>query len=359
MEKQYIKTFQGLRWFACLFVFISHAFSWFVFGGKFSVVIFFCLSGFLAQMKAKKNSEAHCLNECKKNFFHSAKKFLPLHWIMLVLTLLPSIIYKSDSCLILILEFIFNATLLQCWIPNTTFAYSFNGVSWYLSVALFFATISPFVTSKIANFSLKNSIFGLAAILCFQLGFSFCSIPGLDLFFYVFPPIRIFDCVAGCLLFQTINKLHSGCKKWVVNLVFFLSIISFTGLMIVINFVPNLGTFGAWFSVAVWSLPAWGLVFSLSQEQCLCGAIKAVFSNKLSVFLGGITFEFYMIHKVILNCGSVGFRLFLHHEWNLIMVITAFLVSLGLSLLIHFVDKSITTKVRNRKTANCNKSGTA
>lgn len=354
MGKSYVKSFQGLRWFACLLVFLSHSVSQLGLsanlGAACSVVIFFTLSGFLAQMKYSEHGWGYSsiLSECKNSFIHSAKKFYPLHWVVLLLVLAPTILYGEDSPLVLVIKFLLNATLLQCWIPNTSFAYSFNGVSWFLSVTMFFALISPLVVKAVAKLSWRISLLFLVVILCLQIGVAFCPTPSLNLFIYVFPPIRILDCVAGCLLYRLSDLFKENIKSSLVNLIFFVSLLLWIGSMLIVNLVTAPGLYGSLFRVAIWSVPAWGIVFALSRENELLSGIKVIFANRAVVFLGGITFEFYLIHKEILNCGSEGFRMFFHCDANIVMIVIAFFASLSLALAVHFLDKILRRKWKNR-----------
>lgn len=73
--KRYIKSFQGLRFFAAILVFLEHAKIGLQTPGTFAVSLFFVLSGFLAQMQyVEKNGGGETIRE-KAHYMSASQAF--------------------------------------------------------------------------------------------------------------------------------------------------------------------------------------------------------------------------------------------------------------------------------------------
>ena len=139
-EKGFIKSIQGLRGYAIIFVFLSHCNQSFSCFGALGVSIFIMLSGYLSMRKYSVKDSLELFRLLKKRL----KKFYPLHLITLLLAipftwgdLLGAEAAKHWAVLAL------NALLLQSWIPIRNVYFSYNAVSWYLSITIFFTLITP------------------------------------------------------------------------------------------------------------------------------------------------------------------------------------------------------------------------
>lgn len=344
MQKSYNKSFQGLRWLAAVMVFICHTDYLYNAGhqelldglGPFAVVIFFTLSGFLAQKNYEErsidaNGNVSLSRQCFNSFIKAVKAYFPIH----LFTLLISAVIRYNSFIVTpgktIIIFILNLLLLHSWAPQTYG--SFNSISWYVSIMLFVMTISPVLVRLIKRIRwelsfiiliLINAVQFLLAILLNDWSYGFY-------FIYIFPPVRVLNYVAGCLLFRIIEKIGAELKSFVSEI---LLIISFLlgGILIWLY----IGQTQLMYLSAIWSVPSWGIIFALARGNDNSKVIKAIFANRLAVFLGGITFEFFMIHMLVITIGRKGFNYF---GWGapLLLYIIAFAVSLIGAIALHYL----------------------
>ena len=122
-----IKELTALRgiFMVMIFLFHEHVYSG---GGTLGVTFFFVLSGFsltLGYYDKIQDGRFYYRPFIKKRLV----KFIPLHWLTLVL----AVILKGSIAIysVLSLEFTANALLLQSWVPLESFYLSFNSVSWF------------------------------------------------------------------------------------------------------------------------------------------------------------------------------------------------------------------------------------
>jgi len=134
-----IRLLQGLRTLAMLVIFLFHA--GLLLNGTFLVISFFILSGFgLYYIYSNKINTI----KIKENIFWvklRMNKMYPIH----IITFLMSIFIRWDWILELNLRELVINSLLNIFLLQTLFsryAYSFNGLYWFLSVTLILYTIS-------------------------------------------------------------------------------------------------------------------------------------------------------------------------------------------------------------------------
>lgn len=363
VRKGYIKSFQGLRVIAAVMVFLAHA----GFGvglGSFAVVIFFLLSGFLAQMKYKEpQQKPNLAKECFRSLRKGYRKYFPLHALMLLAA--SVLLYKSflNDALPTVLRFFANLCLVQCWSPNRATNVSFNGLSWYLSAMMFCLLLSPLIVRFFSRGKPKRAFLVFALIFSVQLGAAF-ALDGLSCLdyagrtleigayreslaywlIYIFPPARVLNFAMGCALFSmgTWLKSRTGALFDSLLLLFSLAIgAAVTALSYGGRNVLRI------FDVAVWSLPACGIVLSLSNEERLWKWIRIVFSNRAAQAFGAMSFEFYMTHELVLRCARSGYRL-IHVDSTVLYVISSFAVSLCAAAALHFLDRFIKKRKARR-----------
>lgn len=351
---KYIKSFQGLRVLAAAMVFLAHA----GFGaglGSFAVVIFFLLSGFLAQMKyTEPQQKTGLAKECFRSLRKGYRKYFPLHALMLLAA--SVLLYKSflNDPLPTVLRFLANLCLVQCWSPNRATNVSFNNLSWYLSSMMFCLLLSPLIVRFFSRGKPKRAFIAFVLIFAVQLGAAF-ALDGLSCLeytgqtleigsyrasvaywlVYIFPPARVLNFAMGCALFSMGTWLKSRTGALFDHLLLLFSLAA--GAAVTFLSYGGREVFRV-FDVAVWSLPACGIILSLSNEERLWKWIRFVFSNRAMQFLGGISFEFYMTHELVLRCARAGFRL-IHVESGTLYVLSALAVSLGAAVLLHFCDR--------------------
>jgi len=187
---------QILRAIAFLLIFLSHAFGRLGWWGAFGVSLFIVLSGYL-EAKHHLNDELDAKTFAKKK----VKKVYPLHIVMLVLAIPLSlaILTANHGVIKLLAQIFFNVTMTQSWIPMSSIYYSLNAVSWYLTLVVFFALITPILMvwlRESTSGAITIAIISLV-ILDFLIGFLSMRFPASHWIAYVCPVTRAFDYIIG------------------------------------------------------------------------------------------------------------------------------------------------------------------
>lgn len=208
-----IYVLQGLRGILLLEIFMFHSFQTRLFNGAFAVSAFFMLSGFVLVYKHLNDDTA------AQNPYHFARKKIlsiyPYHVLFLLLAFIPCItrmiaanefsgIFSQFSQLAVSL------LLVQSWIPDTSYYFSMNGISWYLSTSIFLYFCFPFICSHLKQWHTRRhayvvmvflilvDLFISLAAFCFE--YYNISFLASHWFTYIFPPARLPDFLIGCCL---------------------------------------------------------------------------------------------------------------------------------------------------------------
>ena len=145
----------------------------------------------------------------KKYLFRRFSKFYPLHWVCLAAWILLAMM--SSMQIGDVKTFLANVLLIQSWIPDSKFYFSFNGISWYLSNTIFFAAVFPFIIKLIINRSGKVNI--IFCCIWASLYAAVCLIVPEHLrhaILYINPLVRLADFIVGIYtakLFLLIKQL--------------------------------------------------------------------------------------------------------------------------------------------------------
>lgn len=158
-----ILSFQGVRGWAILLIILSHCNyilndygnNVFMYTGAFGVELFILLSGYLAYYNYSCNLDKSLLTL----LINKVKKFYPLHIITFIASLpLSMYIFQRGKIVESVLKVILNLLFLNAWIPKMDIYFSFNDVSWYLTLIIFFAVITPILIKTLAKLS-NNILF--------------------------------------------------------------------------------------------------------------------------------------------------------------------------------------------------------
>ena len=330
-RKPQIHILTSLRFFAALGIFLLHANNHLLFQSEllnefdFSkcVSFFFVLSGFVLYY-----SYADRVISLKRFYFSRLIRLWPLTAlsIFLVLLFLPSHIYLPSGYgpTQSFLSFFVNILCLQSFVPIPNFYFGYNAVCWSISVELFFYLCFPFVRnlpySKFFTLIALNSF--LIILICAFLDLSEISVfsPSkldiitLDGFAYINPIFRFPEFLFGVAAAKFFNIFWCERPKWMfllfntrfkyVSYCFHLTFIFyllcaafqrqsfFNGLSYSVYIVSNQLKSGFLFAI---------IIFLLS---ILDNPFLAFLKGKLFVFLGRISFSFYLLHQPIMILGS-------------------------------------------------------
>lgn len=291
-----IQEISSLRFIFIIAIFLHHTLAY-TGGGYLGVEFFFILGGFVMTLGYKDRVSGSAFSY-KSFIFRRIAKYYPLHWLCLAAILILFLFtgeFGKDKLGPLML----NAALLQSWIPVKKVYFSFNAPSWYLSSMLFLVAVFP-VLLKGLTAILKSkawTIVFLAALFSAYLAL-FATLKDEYRHFglYINPLVRLVDYILGILSAFLFLSLRDG-QKVPASAAVPLRILMYgsLGVLILLSIV----------------LPTRYLMCSLIFAPLVCALLilvslepvggRSVFSWKPLVFLGGFSFEIYMIHGVCLR----------------------------------------------------------
>lgn len=295
-----IKPLTSLRFVFAFMVFMSHYILFdketnpflhhIFYEGYVGVSFFFVLSGFILAYVYQQSFQE---NKVSKRFFYVARlaRIYPLH----ILTMLIWVYMRKDHPLNepYITNFISNIFLVQSFYPTEEIR--FNAASWSLSTEMFFYLLFPFLiawftTMKHRFLVVFTAISVLVLLLCPILSGS----KNEEWFLYSFPPVRLLDFVLGILFYnicQTI-KVKNLVKSISPTLLELLVIALFLVFYTSAYFIPQVYRHSLWYWIPV------GLFISVFYFQA--GKISQFLSNDTFVWLGEISFAFYLFHEIVI-----------------------------------------------------------
>jgi peptidoglycan/LPS O-acetylase OafA/YrhL len=191
-----------------------------------------------------------------------------------------------------------NVFLLQAYFPSdVSIIYSFNNVSWTISIEMLFYTLFPFIAIGVGKIRKRMSremlIFVMLSLWLGVIGGNIL----LPSYVVSLPFFRLSEFMIGvcaALIFmdhmKDKKKVFLGAHDTLVEL------ISLTLLAINVLLYPFVAHR---LSVIAFLAPSLTLlIFVFSQSN---GHVARFLSHKILVFLGEISFSFYMLHHLILN----------------------------------------------------------
>lgn len=345
-KKGMLDTLTSFRFFAAVLVFIFHVGIFTKYQtGYLGVSFFFILSGFILAYSYSNKVKTLSHLELKNFYIARFAKIYPIH----ILTFFLAIPYyffiplKHEPILYVFQAFT-NILLIQSFIPFGNI--SFNGVSWSLSDELFFYALFPFLI--VISFKCLKSIKGMLifslslwlAIVIFISNF-FSEINDFNTWFtYYFPVIRIVEFIVGITIGLVFLEIKNNFSKFSSIFYSFLEISAITLLIMIViispDFIQNL-RYGLIYTPFLAFL-----IFAFSFQK---GYISKLISKRIFVYLGEISFSFYMIHNLVL---SYIFFLWKPNIEAYLLITSCFIISLILSsILYHFFEEPMRYKVKN------------
>lgn len=323
-----IIAFQGLRGYAILMVFISHCNyllndygkNIFTHLGGLGVSIFVMLSGYLLAFQNHESTALISMDKIK----NSLKRFYPLHIVTIIISL-PFCIgaFLHEDAVKQTIKLILNALLVQAWVPSSGVFFSFNAVSWYLSLTMFFVIVGP-ITLKLINRIRINAVpFLLAGILLFEYiwCFAFQNKSFAHWIIYILPAVRYFDYMAGGAVLKVVDSYKSKKNYAIFSVLLFGMAILLASLLIVLSLNSN----SEYFSVAVWFIPTIMMISAAALGDGASRIIDVIFSNKVIKYIGNISFEFFLIHQLVIRYLTSIFSKLLNYRGLFIYIFSFFL----------------------------------
>lgn len=301
-----IKPLTSLRFVFALMVFATHLnflkestsevsrtiYNLVFYEGYIGVGFFFILSGFILAY----NYQEGMLKGQKsiKSFYHARiARIVPLHMLTFIIAipLTYQIFIQSKS--LWLSQAVTNISLTQSFVPIKSFYFSFNGVSWSISDEMFFYLLFPILMLSIPRLTGLKSYLPLLLIALIPLLTFVVPDSYWRSFFYINPFVRIVDFIIGIGVYNVYKGISA---KW-TSLNFDVMEVSAVLLLFVFflfhQHIPQVARYSFYY----W-IPTSYLIFVFAFQK---GMISKFLSRKSFVYLGELSFGFYMFHHLVLR----------------------------------------------------------
>ena len=260
------------------------------------VSFFFMVSGFLVMLR---HSD---LGSTKSFYAKRLARIFPLHWLALVclivvdLALIHRFVYRWDLPL--------HVALLQSWIPDSTVYFGYSIHSWFLSTLLMCILATPLLSRLMNRTSLKLiwGVVALAAIIVVVV--NVLMISDMHGYAYVCPALRIVDYAIGMALGVTVRHLNLNDKLKDISLAN-ASLLELAALAVMAIFI-TLHAIDTEICVVLENAPLWWLpIAALIVVSTVLNGHEGLIGKVLTcaplVWLGGFSFEIYILQKLVNN----------------------------------------------------------
>lgn len=339
-------SLQALRALAFLGIFLFHAGAT-IFWSSLGVSIFFVLSGCLMYYQYDNKDISHTLKENILFSWKKIKKLYPLH----IITMCIAIILYLKNCSYtgftvenlryLLLTVGLNVMLLQTWVPDNRINVSLNGVAWYLSAAAFLYLMFPYIKKWIKNKADRLLLFICMVLLFVEI---FTCTAGIYLlgeeshvyiwFMYCFPVFRLVDFFMGCCLGKYYVEKGKQKKLSFSRASVYEILVTLITIWIHIWVMQKqqnifLKATQNWTTLYIPLAVVWVLLFFYNK-----GIITKLLTNKLTIFIGNISADAFLIHFVITQCTAL-WKSFSGTEllmWeNLLLIAVEFVLTIAIT----------------------------
>jgi len=310
-KERIIKPLYAIRFILFTLIFVHHCSSWvrieWLAQPRLAVAGFIIISGFLNGYLYNNQYDRITFKNIIEFLIKRLKKTWPLHLVMLLLTIALTNLFNSEahSLTEFFKQFISNVLLLQSWINDKSYYFSFNGASWFLSTYMFLtiATVPIlYCIKKLRKFKHSNIILIAIVITLYIILIVITHHVQLNnlnsqFWIYVFPPTRLLEYAIGILIGSAISKINFDFKIKLETLLFtILEIISLALVFIVAKFLPS----NDWLNDcgSKWTIP---IIFVVSIFSFQKGYISKFFSLNFFMKLGSSTMCMFLIHQVIIS----------------------------------------------------------
>ena len=348
---KYSPQIDGLRAFAVLAVIIYHGFPGYLNGGFLGVDIFFVISGYLITRLILNNLQNKEFT-FKEFYYRRIKRILPALILMLIITLIfGGLVLFADEYKSLGIHIFGGATFISNFILYSEIGY-FDPDShskpllhlWSLAIEEQFYIIWPIMLFLFWKFSLN--IFNLICtvlIISFSINlYLIYTDPGLA---FYFPFARFWELMVGAILSNIELSLHKSKfeKSWknikakIKNI---LSMLALTLIIIVMSFYS--------FFDENELLPYFIVVLSTFiiiafGENTIVG--QKILSNRIVVYIGLISYPFYLLHWPILSFSFIVSDGFPSGEIRFILILISFFLS---ALTFKYIEKPVRSKSKDK-----------
>lgn len=295
-----IQSLQSLRGIFAILIFLHHYIMngqpAFVAGGDVGVCFFIILSGFV--LSASYYDKVLSPNFAIRPFIKKRiSRLYPLHFVGFIIALL---LYVDND--IPIKPALANLLLVHAWIPSDNYYFTFNSVSWSLSVLLFCYLAFPGIVKIIEKPSLKALIL-LCAVLLSIYGLVIATLPENYILpiGYISPIMRIVDFGIGVLLYKAYAsvKSNNGLPIWSTTRA---TIMQLTAIVAIAGALALYGQIPLRLAIdSYWWIPCSILILVFSITDSNNTIISRLLHHRILLWFGAISFDFYILHQLIIR----------------------------------------------------------
>lgn len=357
MKGQYIKPLTSMRFIFSMMVFLSHitvfietnqtlSLKWLSFNlfseGYIGVSFFFILSGFILSYSYQQKIIS---NKVSQNEFiiNRITRIYPLHFLTVIVSI-PLVLISIDSgrdFLAQTVNLFLNITLIQSFVPVREVYFGFNSPSWSISNEIFFYVVAPLLFKRLMNVNNKNAVLFILIVTFFiWIGIYLVPVKYYHSIFYISPITRVFDFIIGIILFQLFkNNVSSKYSTLKLSILETVSILLFIVFFYFHREVPQVLRY----SIYYW-IPMMIIIFVFSIGG---GLFSNILSKQWLIYLGKISFGFYLIHQLVIRYFSILIEKFEINLDSLLQVLIVFSFSLLLSILsFEFFENKVRIKFK-------------
>ena len=305
-----IDILTSLRFFAILLIYFHHL-SYPGGLGPAAVTFFFVLSGFVIAYSSSGRFLSLDLSELKGFYIRRLSKVYPLHVLTFFLSLPLVYVTNFETSL---LSALLNIFLLQSYFPIGIQVFSFNSLSWFLSDIVFFYFLTPFLLFGLHKIRARENRSLLLALLLLvfacETALAYMVNSKMEPYsigwwlFYISPWVRVFDYSAGLiagLIFISVKiDSQTAVSKVLFSFLEMIALVVFASSMYYSRFVPYVSLVMSAYYVPFSVI----FVFVYSFQK---GGISWLFSRNVFVYLGDLSFTFFMIHQIVIRYTTIFF----------------------------------------------------
>ncbi|WP_282628939.1 acyltransferase family protein [Empedobacter sedimenti] len=346
-----LNSLTSLRFFFAFAVFLSHLtfvktdlewYNWLKFNvffeGYLGVGFFFILSGFVLALNYEKKVIDNPSFDKKKFYIARIARIYPLH-VLTFCIMLPFVVIN-------VWQGYFhwdiggaNLFLLQSYIPIKDFYFSINNVSWSISTEFFFYLMFPFFAIWLHKFpKLKYISLIIIPIIIVAEPYFKTDLKLEKGIFYINPIVRSFDFILGIITCQFYRKVKDTNINFSKGTLIELGSLLLLGIFFYFhNDVARAFRYGIYYWIPMVAIV---LVFAMQK-----GFFSKILQNKGLIYLGEISFAFYMIHMIVIKYGNQ----YLPKLNDFSKIGIYFIVALILSALIfEYFEKPVARWIKNK-----------
>lgn len=301
-----ILSLQSLRFVFCALIFACHYFrnvggSDFEYGGDAGVAFFFMLSGFV--LSCGYGSRVCASGVSLVDFMRKRiVKLYPLHLLTFSVALLMG---SVEGVKFSAVKTVLHVLMLQEFTLSADMMNYGTGLSWFLGALLFCYALFP-VLYRAVVVCRGWRVGAVAAIylILYITVVAHCNNSAIDGYVFAFPPFRVIDFTVGIMVFRAYSSPMSAVVKrrigvWSPKLLTVCDVLV-AGLCLstyaVYPYLPSWLRFSMLFWVPFAVLVYWAAVSDGGR-----GCMARVLRWRAFEALGGISFEIYMIHGIVIT----------------------------------------------------------